>query len=505
LLELRHLGDANGIGCRIEGCFAFTATPGTVQGYVTGQRSQFLTDCRITLLQNTQEIRSAISRNWLAGTYSLLAPAGDNYQLRIAAAGWTTFTSEAFSITRDSNTVLPHTFLNRTPDTTAYRFRFPRLNQQAIQKAGDTFAARFLGFSATIEYVRITRRIGKHVISRNLDFQEQKEHAHYYDRQVLATLPGDTPPGIYDLEISIHGDQRTSICRSPRAVAVVKDHPHDPVLVTWGHLDTSGQFQAEYLQRLCAMTNLIAPDMVLSSNCVNPAYIAGAMSTLRSPYLVNFGNHQVPGHSHWYGSTVQIVPLTPKINVLNYGQPWFHGTEQAQGLLQKHPHAEFNLINGFESNAPVEFLNTNKVRLIHDAHGVGSKAMIIPGTRTQRVGKVNSISFRVVRFKDGFVESCTYDNHPTAAIPFDRHQQPPLRVDYDLQQTGHVASIVNELKMDFSQAKVRFLVPAGHVYQSSAGEIQTAALSDDKRILEVVVGVDIPRESAITVTLSPRN
>ena len=55
----------------------------------------------------------------------------------------------------------------------------------------------------------------------------------------------------------------------------------------------------EILRQAVAETNLIAPDMVLNSNAVNPAYISGAMSRLDMPYMINFGNHQFPGHEAW--------------------------------------------------------------------------------------------------------------------------------------------------------------------------------------------------------------
>jgi len=218
---------------------------------------------------------------------------------------------------------------------------------------------------------------------------------------------------------------------------------------------------------------------------------------------VNFGNHQMPGHKHWYGADIQIVPLTPHINVLNYALPWFHGTEAASGLFNRYPDATYNIINGFESNAPIEFLNQHKVRLIHDAHGLGSKAMIIDGTQTQRVGKTNSNSFRVIQFKDGKVESCTYNNHPTAAIPFARTQVMPLRVKQTVDNDTYTATVTNELKMDFKDAMIRFLVPTNPNYRTSVGKVTSTALSDDKSTLEIIVSLDIPQETTFSVQLSP--
>jgi hypothetical protein len=85
---------------------------------------------------------------------------------------------------------------------------------------------------------------------------------------------------LYDLTVLLDIKGRTEVCHSPRSVHVVRSQPIDPVLATFGHLDTSGQFQAEYLERLAGMINIIAPDLVLDSNECNPAYASGALSGL---------------------------------------------------------------------------------------------------------------------------------------------------------------------------------------------------------------------------------
>ena len=503
ILKIRHASVNNQTGCRIDGFWALPAATGSVTFQLTGERSQFLTDCRLIVIQGDKIIRSTITRNWISGTCSLLLPTGRDYRVAIQASGWQTVSSSAFDISANNETTLTMPFLKRTASTISYHFRYPSINNQAIRTRGSSFRARFLGFNATIKSVRIKRKIGYKTISRLLEFREISDRADYYDREVEVTIPADIPIGIYDLEIAIVGSGRTGVAKSPRSVAVIASYTKNPRLVSWGHLDTSGQHQAEYLQRLCTMANIIAPDMVLASNCVNPAYISGAMAALQSPYMVNFGNHQMPGHKHWYGADIQIVPLTPQINVLNYAIPWFHGTEAASGLFNRYPDSTYNIINGFESNAPIEFFNQHKVRLIHDAHGLGSKAMIIDGTQTQRVGKTNSNSFRVIQFKDGKVESCTYNDHPTAAIPFGRTQVMPLRIKQTVDNDTYTATVTNELKMDFKGATIRFLVPATPTYRTAAGKITSTAISDDKTLREIVVTIDIPQESTFSINLSP--
>ena len=74
------------------------------------------------------------------------------------------------------------------------------------------------------------------------------------------SLPQDIPPGLYDLSIRVSGSRGDFTRQSPRSVYVVRDYPKDPVFMTFGHLDTQGQYQAEYERRLAEIANLIAPD-----------------------------------------------------------------------------------------------------------------------------------------------------------------------------------------------------------------------------------------------------
>ena len=91
------------------------------------------------------------------------------------------------------------------------------------------------------------------------------------------TIPADAPSGTYDLEITLVEQRGTHTLTSPRSVSVVQEFSRDPVFVAWGHLDTWGQYQAEYVERLAAIANVLAADMVLVANEGNPAYAAGAL------------------------------------------------------------------------------------------------------------------------------------------------------------------------------------------------------------------------------------
>ena len=499
-LKLVHstIGDAAGL--RIEGFITSSKPIGLFFISVTGELQEYMNDARFVVSQNGKIVRSAIGRNWLTGSAHLCLPSGNIYDVRIKACGWTAETVRTPRIIAAATNESPPVYLRRTAKTSVYRFRYPRLNDQAIRRGGESFNARFLGFDTEIKEVRIRRQQEDATFTRVLKFTEDRDKAFYYDRQININIPAETPLGVYDLEIDIVGGRRTSTCRSPTSVVVVNEYPENPKFITFGHLDTSGQFQAEYLQRLASMANIIGADMVLASNCVNAAYVSGALSNLQMPYLVNFGNHQVYGHHRWYGSDLGGVTIGPDIFVLNFGLPWHEPIEPVIAALEKNRSKAIKIINAFENNAPDVVLDQFKIAMIHDAHGPGDKLMEMGNTPTQRVGKTNSVSFRVVQFENGKVASATYAGHETAPIPFERDELCPLRIEVIKPLAVRV---INEYRQAFSKGRVSFVVPNGR-YLPTAGQIISENVSDNKKLVEVIVENDIPASSETTITLLPQ-
>lgn len=505
-VRIEHLTDVDNLrGCRIESFQTWNGTRGELRFHVSGDENPHLVDCRAILRRDDTVIRDSLVRNWLTGQCSLTGlPLGDDYSLEVQATGWQTARTGNFSIEGDSPTELAPIYLRRDASTVIQGFRFPRLNQPAIRQPGETFRARFLAYDATIDEVRLTRRIGPAVISRVVDFEEDRAAAYYYDREVVVSLPDDMPPGAFDLTVKVTGGRRTGFCRSPRSVHVVREYPTEPVFLTFGHLDTSAQYQAEYLQQLVTIANLVSPDMVLCSTACNPAYISGALAGLDMPYAINFGNHQFPGHEAWYGDPIGLIDCGPHVSILNFGHPWHEDKSKAEALLASRPNTNIRVINAFESNAPLDLLDRHQVRMIHDAHGIGEKVMDLGATPTRRIGKSNSESFRVVRFRGTQVESCTYSGHETAPIPFPRESAPPLSVSFrhtnDAAQFNNTATVTNRLLDAYPNGRVSFVVPSGE-YQITGGRLKSQFTSDDDRYDVLIVGVDIPASGAITISV----
>jgi hypothetical protein len=506
-VRIEHRSDADNTGgCRIESFLAWNDARGELRFHVSGEENAHLVDCRAILRRGDTIVRDSLVRNWLTGQCSLTGlPPADDYSLELQATGWQTARTGKFTIEADRPTQLAPIYLTREAATVTRRFRFPRLNQPAIRKAGETFRARFLGFEATIDEVKLTRRIGPALISRVVPFEEDESAAYYYDREIVVSLPRDMPPGNYDLTVQVTGGRRTGICRSPRSVHVVQQFPTNPVFVTFGHLDTSAQYQAEYLQRLVNVINVVAPDMVLCSNACNPAYVSGALAGLDMPYVVNFGNHQFPGHEAWYGDPVGLIDCGPHVSVLNFGYPWHTDKSKADALLASRPTTVVRLINAFEANAPLDFLDRHQIRMIHDGHGIGKKVLDLGATPTRRIGKSNSESFRVVRFRDNQVESCTYNGHETAPIPFSRESIPPLSVSFsapnDGAQSSNTATVTNRLAEAYPNGRVTFVLPAGK-YRVTNGRLESQIPSDEGSLHVLAVRVDIPANGVVAITVN---
>ena len=505
-VRIEHRQDGAMRGCRIESLRSWRDARGEIRFHVSGDANAHLVDCRAVLRHGDTVVRSALVRNWMTGQCALTGlPAGDDYTLEIQAVGWQTTRTKRFHITADQPTDLAPIYLRRDPATTSQRFRFPRLNQPAIRQPGEVFRARFLGFDTQIDEVKLTRQVGSTLISRVIRFAEDHAAAYYYDREIIATLPDDMPSGLYDLTVEVTGGRRTGLCRSPRSVQVVKSYPTDPVFVTFGHLDTSAQYQAEYLQQLVGVINTLAPDLVLCSNACNPAYVAGALAGLEMPLVINFGNHQFPGHEAWFGDPVGLIDCGPHVSVLNFGYPWHIDKSKATALLASRRDTAIRVINAFESNAPLPLLDAHRVRMIHDAHGIGKKVSDLGATPTRRIGKSNSESFRMVRFRNNRVASCTYNGHETAPIPFPRNTASPLRVAFQHANDGtaahNTATVTNQLAEPYPNCRVTFVLPAGQ-YDAVGGLVESQIASDNGLLHVLIIRVDLPAQGVATVAVT---
>ncbi|MDO8541953.1 MAG: hypothetical protein Q7S40_16065 [Opitutaceae bacterium] len=507
-IRIVHRKDDSGSGARIRGFRVLDAPTGELAVVVSGEHNGGLVDVRAVLSRQGRVVRDTLVRNWLTGQCRLAGiPPADDYTLELRAFGWKTARRQHVSIVAGRETQLPPVYVEREWNLRADAFKFPGFGRPAVRLRAQSFRARFEAYRAEIRGVRIVRRTGPAVISRGCAFEEDRAAGYYYHREGTVTLPADTPAGWYDLEISITDGRGERRIVSPRSVHVVERFAADPVLLAFGHLDTWGQYQAEYLSRLVKLANVIAPDVVLVSNAANPAYVAGALSGLEMPFVANFGNHRSPEPGPWFGEPLGMVDFGAEFCVLNFGRAWDSGFADADVLLTSRGGARIKIINAFEPNAPVSFLDRHHVVLIHDAHGPGPTVNKIGATPTVRVGKANSESFRVIRFRDGRPVSYTYGGHASAPIPFPRGGVAPVRVRYEPVNDGSHSPVTarweNDLEEGIPNARLVFVLPRG-TYETADGRIEQAVESDDARLTVISVRCDFGPKSRGTVTMRPK-
>ena len=506
--RVEHHASPAGIGVRIAGFRVLQGAEGEVAFLVHGEANRFLTDLRAVVTKDGRAVRNQLVRNWMTGQCRLAGlPGGLGYTIELRASGWEVRRLTGVAIEAGQETVLPPVYLRRTLDSSVSGVEYPHPSLPAILQAGNSFATRFAQNGSRSLNILLQRRVGPALITRKLAWAENKGRAYDGKAEGVLTVPQNTPPGLYDLAFSVTEDGSSRNRLAARSVYVVDAFPTDPVFVTFGHLDTWGQEQAESLERLADVSNLIAPDMVLVSNELNAAYAVGALSRLQVPYLVTFGNHRVSGHEEWFGRPAAIVDFGPGLSILNYSYPWHGDVSAAHALLDSRAATPCRLINAFESDAPLDLLDRFRIPYIHDAHGEGPRVTTFGKTPTQRAGKENNSSFRVVRFSGCRPVSFTYAGHATAPIPMSREEPSPLQLSYDAPNNGAAARMTARIQNGWEQslpaARVLFVMPAGE-YAVDRGRIESAIFSDDARFVVLSVRIDVPAAGVVSVTVSAK-
>jgi hypothetical protein len=203
-----------------------------------------------------------------------------------------------------------------------------------------------------------------------------------------------------------------------------------------------------------------------------------------------------------------MVDFGPRLSILNFSLPWHGDLSHAYALLESRAATPCKIINAFEHDAPVEeMLDRYRISFLHEAHGPNPKVEKIGRTPTQRAGKVNSESFRVVRFEGCRPMSFTYAGGPVAPIPLPRHEPSPLRLSFapanDGRHTAVTARVENDWAEAFPNGRLTFVMPAGE-YQTDRGRIESAVANDDRRFVVLSVRVDLPAKSTVEVTARRR-
>jgi len=485
-------------GCTLMGFRVFHRSVGHIEGVIKSEHPDYLFDVRLSVWRGDQLIRTGLHRNWLSQRFRITGlPPGNDYQLSAEAIGWTGQVQSGVAVEEGKTTKLAEIKLKASPSAKRSSIEWPALGYQAIRCPSEVVAVQVA--DGNWRQARLIRPVGESHISRIAPITQDESGRPTF------TVPSDTPPGVYDLEL-LTSDAANPPTRSPRSVVVRAKHAAGDVrILTWGHTDTWGQLQGEFECALAQVANTVGPDLVLVSNSVNPAVIAGAMSRLEAPYLINFGNHRLRGHEQWYGDQVGLVDLGPEFAVFNFGPLWKEDTTELETLMRSRKAAPGKILNTLESDVPRDLLVRHDIRLMHDAHGwLKPKVLQLPETPTMRVGKQTASSFRFVTMKKYRVTDVSEPlevprviNPQTAWTP-----DPPLRVEHQPSPNKHThrAVIINDLPRAVPQARVVFLVRPGQ-WRAEGGAIESQSVTDDKQWQEIIVRADAPERSSIVCGL----
>ena len=129
-------------------------------------------------------------------------------------------------------------------------------------------------------------------------------------------------------------------------------------------------------------------------------------------------------------------------------------------------------------------------------------------TPTKRIGKSSSESFRIVRFQNGRVNSCTYLGSEVDPIPFSRGEQAPVRIRYSPANDGRhsrvTGTVYNDLEETFPNCKAVFVMPRNSLFDVDGAQLEHLITGDDGSFSVVSVRFTLPAKDSLMVSVTSR-
>ncbi|MBN1808948.1 MAG: hypothetical protein JW909_07740 [Planctomycetes bacterium] len=196
-------------------------------------------------------------------------------------------------------------------------------------------------------------------------------------------------PGVYRAKLKALGWKEETVEFSVSAAGTTKtldplrmtlEAPADPVeprplaaneplvLICMGHANTWGQETAEYIARLVRLWNAHRPHAVILANEVNPAYVAGALRGLESPWVTGSGNHSMGGFEAFLDGRHLEARIGPAHLVAAGMEAADDGFEARLSRFARD--ASLRVFAGFQADAPWRRILAEKVRFYYYAHNL---------------------------------------------------------------------------------------------------------------------------------------
>jgi hypothetical protein len=494
-----------------------------IRGSITSNSyTGLLTDVRIDTFAGEQLLRSDYVRNPVSAKFTLLDLKPGTYRFRLTAAGWRAQELGPVELTAGTPVDLGVIVLEPGRTLGAYAGPIAMSSPCGVGKTlnvvpQSTFSCKLKSGVKRVELVSPHR-----CVELKIDPCEQGG-----DRWSLLTfqVPVETPHDLYSLRLyydygiycdvngtdsahpSLYGGLDFSL-ELPQAVCVRDVLPEEFFIAGMGHTNTWGQQNSEYLARVAEMVQLAGARNFLLANEVNPAYISGALSDLRIPYLVTPGNHTVSHWDHFWGKYPFAVDDGP-LRIVAFHDIPNHSWDEAMQLVSEQDNATNRVILAWEGFAPLNQIIENKVNLLFGGHSVKRHPLqdSFPAG-AMRLRALGSETVRWIPMTPEGIDSRYPDPDDIPLLRVPREGPLPLRVEYSRPNDGTAdalsARIINEFEQPFPQARLRFILRANGAGNCvvSGGDCLQSFISDDKTRRIVDVSAAVPARSEIIVKVA---
>ena len=485
----------------------FAGLTGTI---VAGDYSELLTDVRLDLFQGERLVRTEYARSPRSGGFDILGMRAGDYRLRIRAAGWLEATVADLQIKESGHRLDVGTIvLMRDPRCAGRDGQDrpgPRFGHTVAATPGSSFTALVNLPGMSIKGAKLQSRFKSVELtvadSRKLPLGKWNDVG-----ETTFQLPMNIPWDMYDLVLSFETMQGEVERIAGQAVCVRPTLPAEFHVAGCGHMNTWGQQTAEYLARVAEVAQLAGARTLLIANEVNAAYVSGALSDLRIPYVVSQGNHTMPRWSDFFGMSSRAHDDGP-MRIVDFGRWPYESWEEVHALCRNRSAATNRVVVCYEGFAPISLIREQKINLLFDAHSdnLHAEREAFP-PRTFHLRAPTQDTLRWIPMDHRGIAASVKANTDIPVLSIPRTGLSPLRVALAFPECGtvrkQVATITNEYPVEFPHARLRLLLTTGE-YRIDGASVSQTFNSDDGTRTILDLDIPVPAKSSVEVRATPK-